>query len=295
MTKLTAENYYEDTEYFSNSLVSSYMQCPAKQEAIRKGEWDDFHDKDGNPIFYEPFGVGHYFESLLQGDSERVKETDEFKAICLTKTGKPNAKAVMVENMYEMCKDDPIFIKATTGEYEKILTGEIHGYKFKCKVDVLNTDLKFFTDIKSTKAKLVKKFDEDLQSWVSDFNFFDWNDKTRKKESFFDMWNYWLQLAIYQELIKQNYGELFQPFIAGSSKVKPHFYDVFQVPKNEDGSYHERLEFELSELKLKLQLIDNIRNGFEEPKRCNDSKCNYCMSSYKLEAPSLMLPTEELF
>ena len=113
-----------------------------------------------------------------------------------------------------------------------------HGVLFKCKVDVLNLEKGFFTDIKTTK---------DLEP--------SWSKEHRTFMPFYENWNYWRQLAIYQELIFQNTGKKLQPFIAVSSKQKPYYFDVLEVAQYDDGSFQERLEHELDKLEDEIEFM----------------------------------------
>ena len=260
---LTADNYYQDTDYMSVSTVKGYLQCSAYQEAKRKGLWVDL-DYNIN------FAIGHMFESLLQGEFEsRYSQTPEFEFCMLTKAGKPNADYKKVIEMYNRVKTDKIFMKYCTGEYEVILVGKIHGVNFKGKIDILNLENGFFSDIKTTRS--LGKF---------------WSDKYKSKVNFYTEYDYWMQLAVYQELIKQNFYKLMWPFLPVCSKTKPYNYDVLRVEKYTDGTYHEILAEKLEELQFTLQDIDAIKNGEKEAERCE--QCAYCVSTFELKETSLM-------
>ena len=264
--KLSDKNYYADTTYLSNSTIQSYKMCSAKAEALRKGEWK----QEG---FNINFAIGHAFESMLQGDFDsRYSKTEEAKALLFNKNGSENAKLKAVRDMVAMCSKSKLYKLATTGDYEPIFTGEIHGVLFKCKVDVLNVEKGFFTDIKTTK---------DLEP--------SWNKEHRTFMPFYENWNYWRQLAIYQELIFQNTGKKLQPFIAVSSKQKPYYFDVLEVAQYDDGTFQERLEHELDELEHDIELIEGIRSGEIAPVRCNSSNCEFCAETYDVTTPTTMI------
>ena len=273
--KLTDENYYQDTKYFSNSMISEYLDCSARAEAKRKGEWKD----EG---FKLPFAIGHYFESLLNNDSERVIETDEYKHLMLNKADKngnrkQNASAKLCHTMYDKCKTNPLFMRFNEGENELIFTGEIHGVLFKCRIDITNIEKGFFTDTKSTKANLKPFINEDGEE-VLDFEEFDWKDG--KKRPFYEHFDYIMQLAIYQELLRQNLGVNLQPVLNASSKVKPFRYRTFAIDKN-DVRLSEKIEL----LEDHINFVQSIRSGEIEPLRCEKSFCEYCNETYNPTLP----------
>ncbi len=282
MPKLTDKNYYADTKYFSNSLVSSYQQCSACAEAKRKGEWKD----EG---FKLPFAMGHYFEALLNDDAkelQRVIESDEHKAMLLNKptkagTQSPNKYKKDCEAMHAKCSKNDLFMRFNKGENEKIFTGEIHGVLFKCKVDVINVDGGYFTDTKTTKASL-QTMVNDQGEIVLDSNAFDWKDGVGKVP-FYEHFDYIMQLAIYQELIFQNTGKKLTPILNAVSKVKPHRFQTLIIDKNDF-----RLSEKIEELLPMIDTIGRIREGIEEPARCEKSTCSYCNDTFNPVLPIII-------
>jgi hypothetical protein len=275
---LKEENYYQDTKYFSNSMISEYLQCSAKAEAKRKGEWQE----NG---FKLPFAMGHYFESLLNEDSERVMASDEYKAMLLNKPTKngqtPNAYKKTCDAMFNRCSQNKLFMRFNEGENEKIFTGEIHGVLFKCKVDVINVDGGYFTDTKTTKASL-KTMIDDEGNVILDPNDFDWKDGVGKVP-FYEHFDYIMQLAIYQELIFQNTGKKLQPILNAVSKVKPHRFQTLFIAKDDY-----RLSEKIQDLLTIVDEISRIREGVEPVKRCEKSTCEYCNSTFDPQLPIMI-------
>ena len=74
-----------------------------------------------------------------------------------------------------------------------IVTGEIGGAMWKGKIDCLNLEEKYFVDIKTTKDMHEKKWDERLN----------------RKANFIERFGYVLQMAVYCELLRQQYDKIF--------------------------------------------------------------------------------------
>jgi hypothetical protein len=272
---LTDENYYQDTKYLSNSTVSEYNECSARAEAKRKGEWED-------KGFKLPFAIGHYFESLLNNDSKRVEETEEFKELMLNKPKKDgsreqNASAKLCHSMYARCSENDLFMRFNEGVNEQIFTGEIHGVLFRIKVDITNVEKGFFTDTKSSKATLKTCINEDGEM-VLDYEDFDWKDG--KKRPFYEHFDYIMQLAIYQEILRQNFGVLLQPILNVASKVKPFRYQTLFIDKHD-----ERLSDKIDLLSEYITYIESVRAGTIEPTRCEESTCKYCNETFNPVSP----------
>ena len=276
---LTDDNYYQDTKYLSNSTVGEYIDCSARAEAKRKGEFEEAK-------FKLPFAIGHYFESLLNNDSARVIETEEYKELMLNKADKSgnrkqNASAVLCHSMHERCSKNALFMRFNEGVNEQIFTGEIHGVLFRIKVDFLNSKGGYFTDKKSTKANLkpIEIIDEDGDTiTVLDFEEFDWKDG--KKRPFYEHFDYIMQLAIYQEILRQNFDILLQPILNVASKVKPFRYQTLFIDKNDI-----RLSEKLDLLEEYISFVGTVRAGDTAPKRCEKSTCEYCNETYNPTLP----------
>ena len=89
-------------------------------------------------------------------------------------------------------------------------------------------------------------------------------------------------MAIYQELIRQNFGSDFLPVIVAASKQD--FPDLEVVAFDDQPELNEYLA-EVADL---LPEIMRIKNGEIEPKRCG--LCAYCRSTKKIKN---MLPFRE--
>jgi hypothetical protein len=137
-----------------------------------------------------------------------------------------------------------------------VLTGEINGFEFKARLDVLADG--WICDLKTCES-ITKKYFSD--GW--------WN--------FIDYWGYPLQGAIYQELVYQNTGKRLPFYIAAISKEPSPDLGVFHIPQ-------ENLDIALASLDHEtLARIDALKHGEIDPERCNH--CDYCRATKVITKP----------
>lgn len=245
-----------NTEYMSVSQVKSFLGFPAKHgceaEAIAelRGEWD--RPKSDALTF------GSYIDVMLTGTAEEQTafvedHPDMFSSKGPTK-GQLKSAYQRANDMIARVRQDAdrggVFLKYLEGDKQKVYTGEIHGFKFKAKLDCLGAN--WITDLKTTES-IVKKYFSN--GWYN----------------FIDYWGYPLQGAVYQELVYQNTGRRLPFYIAAISKETFPDIGVFRIPQ-------EQLDLALEGLtEEKLARIDALKKGEAEPIRCE--KCDYCKST----------------
>jgi hypothetical protein len=244
---LTDANYYSveaDREYMSVSQYKSFLKCEAETVAELKGEF-------ARPT-NEAFLIGSYVHSFNDGTIEQFKEEHPEMYSSTGKTkGQLKASFQVADKMIKALQDDGICMKFLTGEKETIITGELFGVKWKAKVDCLNLEKGFFTDLKTTR-EINKKYDG---------------------QNFILHYDYVSQMAIYRELIKQQYGKDLIPYIVAVEKndnplkaiIK--IVDRYTIPK-------------LEEIEYNMERIIKVKSGIETPIECGI--CDYCRSINKV-------------
>jgi len=136
------------------------------------------------------------------------------------------------------------------GQKEVILVGDYAGARWKCKVDNLNTEKGFFSDLKTCQSLSEKVWDNDNRVYVS----------------FIEAYGYIGQLALYQKIIEQNYGT-FDPYLTVVTKETPP--DKAVITFNPD-----RLSDDLAYVEKRMSHILDVKNGRVAPVSCG--KCAYC-------------------
>ena len=252
--KLTNDNYYSQEAnklYFSVSQVKDFMKCEAYAMAKIEGKWIE------EPT--DAMLIGSYVDSWFEGtlDEFKQKTPDIFN-----KDGSLKAKFKKAEEMIERVKKDDLFMRCMSGEKQVIMTGEIYGAKFKIKMD------SYLPDEAIVDLKCVAK--------LRDITY-----KNGARQSFIETWKYDLQLAVYQEIVRQNTGKTLDCIIAGVDKQEYSDIDCILIP-------NEQLAFQLEQLRYVMPRFIDIKNYNEPAQHCG--VCNYCRATKKLDR--LILPDE---
>lgn len=263
--KLTDENYYnKDTswQYMSVSLFKDFMKCEAAALAKLKGEWEP----EQSPV---PLLVGNYVHSYFESEESHQNFIDaNSKEMISTRgatKGQLKAPFKIADQMINALKDEQVFQNLyEPGEKEVIVTGDIYGYKWKGKIDSLNLDKLYFCDLKTVD-------DIHKKHWSSEFN---------KYDNFILDRGYYMQMAVYIELVKQTFNTECQPFIFAISKQDPPDKEAIDFNGDQDMLY---MQDAMRMIEENQEHIQRVMSGEEAPTHCNH--CEYCRLTKKIELP----------
>ncbi|TQB35459.1 hypothetical protein FKY90_13765 [Enterococcus faecalis] len=252
---LSDENYYSqeaDLAYMSVSQYKKFLECEAAALAKLKGEWTPENDP-------KALLVGNYVHSYFESPEihEAFKKENKSKMFSSRKPFGLLKDFQIAEQMIERLKQEEAFLNIYQGKKEVIVTGEIGGVMWKGKIDCLNLEEKYFVDIKTTKDMHEKKWDERLN----------------RKANFIERFGYVLQMAVYCELLRQQYDKNFLPLIAAVSKQTPSEAKLITLSE-------EKMIYELEELKENIERVVRVKNGEEAPVSCGI--CEYCRGHNKI-------------
>ena len=254
MLKLNRDNYHSNQancDYMSRGQYKSFLDCEAKEMAKLKREWAD-------PPFL-PFLIGQYVHSF--NDNTR----GEFIAThpeMFNKDLSLKAKFIEADNMIDCLKNDEFAMYCLEGSKEQIITFEIFGATWKVMLDVQNNERRRIVDLKTTRSITERV----------------WDEESRKKVSFVEAYDYPLQMAIYTEgeriSMGRPEGDWSEFFIVAVSKEKVPDKAIVNMTDPE------RLVKELAEVEANMPRIIAVKDGIEEPIRCEN--CDYCRSTKML-------------
>lgn len=256
MTKkiiLSDENYYSNDanwHYMSVSQFKDFLRCEAAALVKLKGDWKPTSDN-------KALLVGNYVHSYFESEEvhEAFKEENKKSMYSSRKPYGLLKEFQVAEDMIEALKKQPAFLNLYDGEKERIITGNVGGVEWKGKLDSFNLSEKYFCDIKTHAGELNKKVWSEhwgqRVSWVADFG-------------------YYMQMAIYKEMLKQEFGEDFLPLIIAVSKQSPPDVAIYTLDEN-------MMEFELNYAVEKIERINDIKNGLVKPEMCGS--CEYCRAN----------------
>lgn len=244
---INKENYYTpeaDLEAFSVSQYKLFKSCEAKALAKVKGEYRQA-DNDA-------FLLGKYVHSWSEGTLEEFKNENPalFSTRGATK-GQLKSSFMVANKMIETLEKDSVCMKFLEGEKEVLIQGELFGVKWRGMVDILNINKGFFADLKTTQG-IYKKY--------SGFNFI-------------ENYGYIEQMAVYRELIKQQFGKDLIPYIVAVTKEDIPDKAVIRIDKGYTDS-------KLQEMEFYVERFQAIKDGKVDPVGCGS--CDYCKSVNKV-------------
>lgn len=249
--KLNNENYFSkeaNNEFFSVSQFKSFLNCEASALAELNG---DYQRPSTTALLVGSYADAHF-------SNEAVRFMEEHPEI-FKKDGSLKADYIRADQMIERVAEDDLFMKYMSGQTQKIMTGELFGYYWKIKVDVLHDD-------KIVDLKCVKDFEPVYKPGEG-------------KLPWWQYWGYDIQGAVYQEIVKQNVGKRLPFFIAGITKEQVTDFGLFQIPQ-------EQLNTALKIVEYNIDRFAEIKEGTAKPTRCG--KCSYCKETKVLTEPILL-------
>lgn len=246
---LTNENYFNtenQMKYMSVSQFKAFDKCPASALAEISGVYEC--EKTAALL------VGSYVDAHFEGTLNvfKAKNPELFK-----RDGTLKSEYINADRMISRVEQDEMFIDYMSGQSQVIMTGEIEGVPVKIKIDSYHPG-RMIVDLKCMKdfAPIYKPGQGRL-NWV-------------------EAWEYDLQGAVYQEIVRQNTGEKLPFFLAAVTKEKEPDIAIVEIDQ-------EYLDFQLVRFRKNVQLFDAIKQGLIEPERCE--KCDYCKSTKILRQP----------
>lgn len=252
-------------EYMSTSQLKAFLGTPgitACEERALAEVTGQYVRPDSKALL-----LGSYIDVMLTGTEDEQHEFRESHPEMIssrgTTKGQPKVEYRIADEMITRAFADAdnggIFMRALTGERQKVVTGEIHGHKFKGRIDVLGDG--FITDLKTVESVNRKYYND---GW---WDFISW-------------WGYDLQGAIYQELVYQTTGNRWPFYIAALSKQTPCDIDLLQVPQERLDEAMERLTPDA------LGRIAALKTGEEQPERCE--RCDWCRMTKVIRKPRIL-------
>lgn len=260
---LTPSNYYSpeaNASYYSVSQIKQFLDCPSCAMAELRGDY--VRPKTTSLL------VGGFVDAYFSGEMEQFcKENPEI----FTRKGVLKADFVKAEEIIARIERDELAMMMLGGEKQKIVTGQIDGYPFKAKLDVLlsgeqcraiaerfpNMGELLFEDGAIVDMKIVKDFEPLYKP-------------EEGRMHFITYWRYDLQAAVYQELVRKMTGRKMPFYIFAATKQDPPDIRLFRVDQAD-------MDVQLDSLRRDLPDIDAIKKGKAIPERCES--CAWCRHS----------------
>jgi hypothetical protein len=244
---INKDNYYSleaDQSTMSVSQYKLWMQCESKALALIQGKY--------KRIETDAFLLGKYVHSWSEGTLDKFKEENQqlFSSRGATK-GELKADYKVADIMINSLKNDVNCMKFLEGQKEVIIQGELFGAKWRGMVDVLNLEKGYFSDLKTTQG-IHKKYNG---------------------VTFIEHYGYVEQMAIYRELIKQQFGKDLIPYVVAAEKNDNPLKAIIKI---DDRYTIPKLE----EIEYNMERFIKVKNGEEKPISCGI--CDYCRKVNKV-------------
>lgn len=246
--ELNIDSYFSkeaNKEYISVSQFKSFVECEA--QTLHNIEIGGENEK-------QAFLEGKLFENWVAGDRALfMAQHPEMVSTRGATAGQLKAEFNKVIKAAERFLEQDFF-KDIINKCEKqvILTGEIEGVKVKCALDLFDRETNSIYDI-----KCMKDFKEQ------------WNKEEKSYVPWYYIYGYVLQLAVYREIVRQNFGEPKEIGLMAASKE--------EEPDLQAKSFSsELLDLELEYFKNNVKRYNDIKKGIVAPTYCGE--CSYCKS-----------------
>lgn len=263
---LTAENYYDDTYYMSTSRFKEYLSCPSRQQAVDLGFWAGH--KESTALL-----VGNYVHSYFEGEEAhetfKTHNADKLLSTRGATKGQLKSEFKVAERMIAALNEEALFLSHYHGtdtsdvRKEEIVTGELAGIPFKCKIDSLNLTGDYFVDLKTMESIRKEVYSPTLRCYT--------NQATYNVVEY----KYTLQMYIYQQLLYQKYGYLFTPYIVAISKEPVPDKDIILIDDNV-------LEMGRQIFEANAEEVRRILSYESFPQGCG--RCDYCLTNKHLDS-----------
>ena len=237
---LNEGNYFsveKNLKYIGASQFKSFLACEDMALAEIQGKFE--REKTTALL------VGSYVDAHFEGtlDIFKAKNPEIF-----TQKGELKSQYQQADYIINRIERDELFMKFMSGQKQVIMVGEIEDVPVKIKVDSLHPNM-------IVDGKVMKDFES---VWVAD----------KGKLHFIEAWGYDIQGAIYQEIVRQNTGELLPFYIAAATKEKEPDIGLFSIPQTQLDYCMDAI------IKPNIVRFDAIKKGIIEPERCG--WCDWC-------------------
>jgi len=270
---VTSENYYgheAESRYLTNSQRKCFLECAARWMAKLTGAYVE-RTKDvylyGQYVDVALTETPGVFLNFCYENQKRIK----------TAQGKKRAPFLYLDMAIETVRGEPLLMQYLSGQGQSLIVLEdFHGFPLKCKLDVLNLEQGFITDLK-TAADVNKEM---------------FSTKYMQRVTYIDEYEYWAQLAIYREAVWIKHTvDLPCYIIAVEKEPKDKEADICvnrALYELDDTDY---MENEVRDALQTFKMMQKLKEDCVDPSdlpRCET--CSYCIKTKVITEPLKIKP-----
>lgn len=247
-------DYYDPRDAFVHMHASNFKNFlfsgEAEALAQMRGEYEIIPNKTA-------LLVGNYLHSYFESPEAHQQFKDEHPEIISTRgasKGQLKTEYKLAQAMIDRIEaDDSIMALINEApEKESVIEGSIDGVEWRGKLDAVNFEEGYFVDFKTVKS--LKEYHGLIGG--------EWSEHYGDYENFFIGRGYHMQMAAYQEMLRQMTGKNFEVYIVAVSKEDEPMADVYQISQD-------TLDAGLAEIKAHQPRIVQLINGEVEPDNTN--------------------------
>ena len=275
--KLNGKNYYSpkaNQEFMSVSQFKSFQKCEAMAMAELKGEYErpkskalllgSFVDEmlTGTKKSQIKFVCDNFSELFQKSgklskldEAGRLAVITDYFADIFNADNKPYAEIIQALETIERIKKQPLMMQHFKSKHQVIMTGEIAGVPFKIKMDNYKPD-EFIADCKYMASLRSPNMFEPMVKY----------------------YGYDMQMAVYQEVVRQNTGKRLPTYLDIATKETPAHLAVAEISQYD-------LDEALEKVKAFAPRYQAIKNGEIQPTRCDEYGCDYCTATHFITEP----------
>ena len=253
-----ASNYHSfevEKQWLSSSQLLDWQECEARATA-RYLRGESVYEEETPAM-----KMGRYLAARWAGESH-FREFIAANPDVFRRDGLLKAEFSQCEQLYSRTCEDAFFRRYLQGRHWEILTGELFGLPWKCRIEVYNQEENFLTDLMVCR----------------DFAPV-WDAVKEQRVAFYAARRIHLRLGLHQLMLRRNTGRTPKMYLAAVTRQNPP--DLKVLSFNGTAAL-ERIAAETAGAAATAERIREIRAGRLEPRRCGN--CPYCRGSRLLTA-----------
>ncbi|WP_165206747.1 PD-(D/E)XK nuclease-like domain-containing protein [Weissella sagaensis] len=217
-------NYYDPKDAYVHMHASNFKNFlfngEAEALANMAGTYDIFENKTA-------LLVGNFLHSYFESKEAHQEFKDNHPEIISQRgksKGELKSEFKVAQKMIKRIKLDPVIMALVNGAPDKeyVIDGDINGVAWRGKLDAVNLEERYFIDFKTVKS--LKEF----HSLVGG----EWSDYYNEYTNFFVSRGYHIQMAAYQEMLKQMTGQDFEVYVVAVSKEDEPLADIYKIDQD---------------------------------------------------------------
>ena len=246
----------EELDYYDPREAYIHMHASTFKNFLFNGEAEALANMAGTYNIFDDdkaLLVGNFLHSYFESPQAHQAFIYEHPEI-ISQRGKTKGdlktEFKVAQKMIKRIEADPVIMALVNGAPDKeyVIDGSINGVDWRGKLDAVNLEEQYFIDFKTVRS--LKEFHGLIGG--------EWSDYYNEYENFFISRGYHIQMAAYQEMLRQMTGKEFEVYIVAVSKEDEPLADIYKIEQ-------ETLDRGMREILANQDHIVRLINGEDKP------------------------------